>query len=61
MMLNLAAYLVLDIGRRPLTAPGRVMPLVLVAVGVVAARACGVSLRTSRPAAAVLPASSASR
>jgi hypothetical protein len=61
MMLNLAAYLVLDIGRRPLTAPGRVMPLVLVAVGVVAARACGVSLRTSRPAAAVLPASSAGR
>jgi hypothetical protein len=37
------------------------MPLVLVAVGVVAARACGVSLRTSRPSAAVAPASSASR
>jgi hypothetical protein len=48
-MLNLAAYLVLDIGRRPVTAPGRVMPLVLVAGGVIAARACGVSLRTSRP------------
>ncbi|MEA2670037.1 MAG: hypothetical protein QOG45_257 [Chloroflexota bacterium] len=60
-MLNLAAYLVLDIGRHPLTAPGRVMPLVLIAVGVIAARACGVSLRTSRPAAAVAPASSASR
>jgi hypothetical protein len=58
-MLNLAAYLVLDIGRRPLTAPGRVMPLVLVAAGVVAARACGVSLRTSRPAPAPGPASSA--
>ncbi len=55
LLLNLAV--VLDWGRGDPGLPGRLVPLVLIAAGVAAARACGVRLRAPRPSHAVAAAS----
>ncbi|HEY2703750.1 MAG TPA: hypothetical protein VGL20_08675, partial [Candidatus Dormibacteraeota bacterium] len=51
LLLNLAVLL--DWGKGDPGLPGRLVPLVLIAAGVAAARACGVGLRLPRRAAAV--------